>query len=386
MEKHPLPDSARDDGLQGRLSPFIAEADRMAGLGLIPIPCRSDDPKKPLMSWRTLRKAPTLLGLKRLLDDNPNANIGMLTGRGPRPVTVVDIDDRALVDQVIALFGPTPVQVETPSGGLHLWYRYDGELCTCLRSHGLAVDIKGAGGFVVVPPARGAGRPAYRFLEGGFDEVERLPSISSAGRAWLAGRPAAIQRPAPRDGGGGTIEEGRRNKMLFKYGLLSASSCSSVAALITSLQEDNLTFCDTPLPAAEVERIARSVWRYHETGENWARGAGVFQATHDEIELVGGPEAFFLLAFLRLKHGSRKQSFVLALRGMAAHATVPGMGEHRLRKAVKRLLETGLLVRVHQGGARAGDAALYRLAPRLKGGGDSVWWGRRGARITANIT
>ena len=69
---------------------------------------------------------------------------------------------------MIERFGDTPLKTRTPSGGCHLWYRHNGEPGG-LSPH-IPVQLKAAGGFVVVPPSvRPSGPHAdrlYEFVEG----------------------------------------------------------------------------------------------------------------------------------------------------------------------------------------------------------------------------
>src|SRR5215203_6771818 len=103
-------------------------------------------------------------------------------------------------------FGETPLQTRTPSGGAHLWYRSSGEGCSNLHNEDLAVDIKGIGGQVVVPPSIRpsgvhAGR-AYEFLAGSWDDLAGLPKIRPGS---LPGRDAGpVRLRAVKDGHRGT--------------------------------------------------------------------------------------------------------------------------------------------------------------------------------------
>jgi hypothetical protein len=121
-------------------------------------------------------------------------------------------------------------------------------------SQGLAVDIKGVGGFVAVPPShRGGDGASYRFLVGAFDAVDRLPPISPKGQSLLDARSPDQGRFAPLADGARRVAnvsgrcatrivEGTRNDELFKLALIGAYRFTSVEGLIADLQEDNLAF------------------------------------------------------------------------------------------------------------------------------------------------
>jgi hypothetical protein len=52
--------------------------------------------------------------------------------------------------------------IETPSGGRHYWYR--GEMKSSVRKIAPGIDIRGEGGYVLLPPSVIDGRP-YRMIE-----------------------------------------------------------------------------------------------------------------------------------------------------------------------------------------------------------------------------
>src|SRR5438477_230821 len=84
----------------------------------------------PLASITTGKGRPSLATLARWSERWPGCNVGIVTGHR---VTVIDIDDAGLIDEMIRRFGATPLQVGTPSGGLHLYYASSGERCGTLR-------------------------------------------------------------------------------------------------------------------------------------------------------------------------------------------------------------------------------------------------------------
>jgi hypothetical protein len=113
-----------------------------------------------------------------LIAKNLDANIGVSCG--PSGVVVVDIDDPSVIEDLLRRFGPTPLITSTPSGGRHLWYRNRNRQRSrnLRRSHGLAVDIKAAGGFVVVPPSvRPRDGARYAIVQGDWRCIRRLPAF-----------------------------------------------------------------------------------------------------------------------------------------------------------------------------------------------------------------
>jgi hypothetical protein len=159
-------------------------------------------------------------------------------------VTVVDIDstDDRLVHEIQVRFGATPLQVITPSGGRHLYYRHSGE---ARRPRLLPdVDILGAGNVVCADSETAKGR--YQIERGSLDDLPRLPSLAAA--------PATSQRREK-------VQLGERNTELYRYLARHAVHCDSLDALLDVAR----TWADrrlaVPLPDTEIVKTATSAWR-----------------------------------------------------------------------------------------------------------------------------
>src|SRR2546425_678030 len=113
------------------MSAFTAAAPSLAAAGLTVLPLGGDDGKVPLIKWANWKRHPGLAFIRALIKEHPDANIGVVCGLSG--VTVVDIDDLDLMPLMIERFGDTPLRTNTPSGGVHLWYRNSGEGCQNLR-------------------------------------------------------------------------------------------------------------------------------------------------------------------------------------------------------------------------------------------------------------
>jgi hypothetical protein len=94
----------------------------------------------------------------------PLAMIGMPTGqRNGVWVLDVDVDPKKDVDgfqsmaRLVAQYGPLPLTrtARTPRGGRHFWFRWQEQFQICSRHDKIAVgiDVRGTGGYCVVPPS-----------------------------------------------------------------------------------------------------------------------------------------------------------------------------------------------------------------------------------------
>jgi DNA-binding XRE family transcriptional regulator len=261
--------------------------------------------------------------------------------------------------------GDTPLKTRTPSGGMHLWYRHAGEECTNLRDEGLNVDVRGAGGIIIVPPSSRQGGLhagcAYEFIEGSWDDLTRLP----------AARPGSLPMAKAQSAGPiplRAVGKGRRNRTLFSRLLHQARHCDDIDALRDVADGINSTNFEAPLPAAEIEKTVRSAWGYEERGENWAGKEPRVTLTRSQHQCLRthrhGVDAWFLLAELRFVHWDRDE-FAVVPEAMAKAGVVSGWGHQRYRNALRALVDTGILTITHQGGCRIGDARQYAFSSCL---------------------
>jgi len=346
------------------LGPFATAALQLHAHGLAPIPCSAnDDGKVPGVRWKGWKAAPGPDALRQLVLRFTEENIGIATGLSR--LSVVDIDDARLVGDMIRRFGSTPLSVETPSGGIHLYYQAAGERCMNLRKpEGLPVDIKALGGFVVVPPSvRPTGPHAgklYHFLSGTWDDISRLPTLKPGSLPCPANAPGDKQRgPRPTP-----IPDGRRHDELFRHALKHARACDDFDVLLDKLRWVNES-CVPLLPDADVIRTARSAWQYEQEGRNFSgRGRRVF-VTQAEINALaarpGGSDAMMLHVFLRTQHFDRP-SFAASPPAMARAGLIAGWTHHRYRAALDQLVDVGMLAVVRAGGRGPHDPKLFCFA------------------------
>jgi len=115
----------------------------------------------------------------------PWANLGMATGT-PSGIVVLDCDPRhdgfhTLAKLIGAGAGLATLEVQTGGGGVHLWFRLPDGVQVTNSSKGLAdqfgpgVDVRGTGGYVLIPPSLHISGDRYRYASG---TLQPLP-------AWL---------------------------------------------------------------------------------------------------------------------------------------------------------------------------------------------------------
>ena len=121
----------------------------------------------------------------------PGANIGVPTGERSG-LLVLDVDPRdggaASLTQLEEVLGPLPrtTRARTGGGGEHVFFRYPGptqEVRNSASWVGPGIDVRGEGGYVIVPPSR---------TEGAYGWTERAPLAEAP--SWLLGRMRGITR------------------------------------------------------------------------------------------------------------------------------------------------------------------------------------------------
>ena len=97
----------------------------------------------------------------------PNAMIGMPTGPRTR-IWVLDVDAELIAThpmaRLYAIHGPLPntAASDTPRGGMHFFFRWDGaNIRNSIGKLGPGVDVRGVGGYVVLPPSVRSDGKAY---------------------------------------------------------------------------------------------------------------------------------------------------------------------------------------------------------------------------------
>ncbi len=159
---------------------ILAHARLLAAKGCHVIPVEAHG-KKPLVEWKKYQvEKPTDLDLQIWWERDPDANVGIILGRGGFAVDVDRGGDQSLRDAEVVL--PDAPTVRTPSGGYHVYLAG-----SVPDKVGLVpgVDIRGVG-FCVAPPSTGADGSVYAW-ERTLESYDRLPRAPSSLLALLTG-------------------------------------------------------------------------------------------------------------------------------------------------------------------------------------------------------
>ena len=232
------------------------------GAAVFPVDPVSKAPKTAHGCKDATRSEAVILDLWRRY---PAAGIGVATGK-PSGVVAIDVDpcsggEEGFAELAGRLGAPgRTVQVVTPRGGWHLWFKAPAASVPCSAGRlAPGVDVRGDGGYVVAPPTtrpdgsgwRWAGQAPLAELQPEWLEALTAPAADRARPASGTGSRVAVLAAG--------IPSGRRNAELTSLigHLLARDIDVHLAAHLVHLV--NTSACRPPLDAVEVERIVGSI-------------------------------------------------------------------------------------------------------------------------------
>lgn len=160
---------------------FAAPADwaamyRRAGIQIVPapFPMRSKADKRPaLAEWKQFQNetAPDAV-FARWFPDNAPPNMGVITGQASGGLICIDLDDyksgeaAAWWREATLGIDPETWTQQTGGGGRQIFFRLpEGETIGNCRT-AIGVDIRGQGGFAMLPPSVHLSQNRYKWIEG----------------------------------------------------------------------------------------------------------------------------------------------------------------------------------------------------------------------------
>lgn len=232
--------------------------------GLMCLPSAGNE-KRPIVKWQNLEKisaGTTANYFDKYATKRPG--IAILTGERSNGLVVIDIDMKNGHNGLNSIhewerqhgYFPETWQVETPSGGIHLYFKAKGQYKT--RTGILeGVDIRAEGGLVIAPPTERAGKP-YKFVAHDLpiaeanDSVLKLLELKERKKEKQLPQEINIKTPSDTV----TVLEGGRTSYLvsiigqqnFKGNKINKEHLKSM------IREINQTDCKPPLTEQELEK------------------------------------------------------------------------------------------------------------------------------------
>lgn len=277
-EQHFDDDVYDDTPLAYDMLPYALEYAK-AGLKIFPLsPCN----KVPLKGTKGFKDATNdIEKIKKWWTDNPFYNIGMATGNG---ISIIDVDEGVDENGKIKEgeksikkwqedngLLPDTLTAITGKGGRHLYYKTDkcyGSATGVIKD----VDVRSEGGYAVLPPSIHENGNRYRFV-GDFDVgkitpaddvVNKFLSLVGSGKKGNiinANTKNVITKIKTKTNILEILsfDEGSRNDSLYRYGCSLQGKGYDDLKISAELTAVNLSKCNPPLSAEEVNKIYNSV-------------------------------------------------------------------------------------------------------------------------------
>lgn len=265
-----------------------------------------------------------------------------------------DCDDPALVAQMEARFGCSPVHVSTPRGR-HLYYRAAG-IMPNLRGEGLPVDIKaGPRSYVVGPLSQRPDGGLYGAARGLLGQ-NALPLLRCASKA------KAVAIPI-----------GHRHVELVKEAMRMVELVDSADELQANLAGIRDDWCDDPatMPDSELRDVAGWAWKCRLENRVYQGRDSAFPLQRLAVDALrgkpNGADAIALLVTLVDQHcHSPGKRFPLDFDAIRS-AGLLNLSKPRMRTARRTLEDAGLLrlAGKHRAGSRPQTFVLTRMPSNL---------------------
>jgi hypothetical protein len=234
------------------LNSALAYAER----GLHVFPCKEKG-KRPLTSNGFKAATTNREQIELWWAARPDANIAIATGT-ISGIVVLDIDGKNNGDESMkaleAIHGGLPNTPEVlTGGGRHVWFAHPGyTVHTNAGTLGEGLDLRGDGGYVIVPPSIHENGRTYE-----WEVVHDLETPLAPLPAWLVTY-HTTKRIAPDE----PIKEGSRNTTLFRMACAMHKQGMNASAIHEALSITNKKQCQPPVPELDIKRIVGSATRY----------------------------------------------------------------------------------------------------------------------------
>ena len=194
----------------------------------------------------------------------PNANIGMPTGTSSM-LWVLDLDlpdgDKSF-EALEREHGevPSTATQRTGSGGRQKFFAWTDEIRNSTKRVGPDIDVRGEGGYVVLPPSRHVTGRNYEWVKG-----EDLGILGfTAAPQWLTDAVLAVSKAAPQTNGThheASIPAGQRNDTLYRLARSLRTKRLKQDAVLAALLAENRLVCNPPMTDAEVQVIVGNAFK-----------------------------------------------------------------------------------------------------------------------------
>lgn len=231
-----------------------------SGWSILPV---KPDEKRPYMTnWlQYMHTKATPKMVDNWFKSLSGAGVGVVTGKISN-IVVLDVENycKTPIEDLLKKY-PTQMVARSGSGGWHLYYQYPTGVSKVSNRVGIfeGADLRGDGGFIVLPPTRHPSGGYYEWIQTGipgafplaFLDMESKPTVQNEG--WIVEALRGVSE------GGRNDTCARLAGYLFKKGI----NYDIVEAMLLEWNERN----DPPMPVKEVRTTIKSIERSHSGAE-----------------------------------------------------------------------------------------------------------------------
>ena len=254
------------------------------GWSIIPVVLQTDAHgkiiKRPGVRWQEYQlRLPSRQEIRSWFGAGQYNGIGVITGK-ISALVVVDIEHEAAAEDEQDI--QSPLESRTINGGRHVFYRWTQPVSNAVRIGGKPIDIRGDGGFVVLPPSR-LGDKGYAWLKQA--DPQSLPPFPHPLETLISQPSVPYSQTATRIDTSGlspqtavypTAHEGERNSTAAK---VAGSLCANISPKLweavgwPALCHWNQTHCFPPLDSKELQQVWNSIAATHQRNHGDRQGS-----------------------------------------------------------------------------------------------------------------
>ncbi len=306
----------------------------------------------PLCKWAE-EATSDLVKVRQWWNRWPEANIGLACGARSR-VVVLDVDaghggNQSLL-QLLVNYGQLPQTVTslTGGGGQHILFAHPGvEIRNSAGKLGPGLDIRGDGGYIVLPPSLHPSGKHYAWASGLAPNQTAIAKMPDWLIRLLSEKPAEKTVQQAAQPVGEKIGAGARNQTLASLAGSMRRRGMTTNAILAALKTENAARCSPPLTDEEVTIIARSISRYTPTDPPQPRGETNIKR-HEPLNAYQGVAAF--LDLLEHLDGRSVKTGIISIdnaigglerQTLSVLAARPSMGKSTLAWQIARCVSAG---------------------------------------------
>ncbi|MGA9988651.1 MAG: bifunctional DNA primase/polymerase, partial [Terriglobales bacterium] len=247
-------------------------------------PCAPRD-KNPLLKDWPRRASSDADVIRKWAQKYERCNWGVVTGP-ESGVFAIDVDGESGEESFSSLVDEHGVWTETlavtTARGRHFYFDWpaSGTIRNSAGKLGAGVDVRGDGGYCVIPPSVHPDGPIYRWASANFQ--------TAPAPCWLLETITSAARPAVKAEEIGILPTGTRNDGLARLAGAMRRKGATLPEIETALLEHNVRRCRPPLLDYEVRKIAASVARYAPGGLDplqvaWQASEGEYGSNYERF-------------------------------------------------------------------------------------------------------